>query len=215
MGRRDNEADSTWLDGPWKSPVTVPFGHRGWVVTDPLTWATLGGTAATESIKFLFAQATEVLKAWRDRRQRNSDDALEVPVAETDVLDGVPVGVELDTGTIQLEEATLVRLIQDLAPYAVGLSDVDPGDASLATAVSRTRDILERAYGQRLTFRGEDRAETGSRLTVTQRISQASGEITGVDAESIGRAVDIAVDQAAGEVREDGSVTGLRIRRIG
>ena len=37
-------------------------------MVDPLTLSTIGAVALTEGIKFLYEQAGEVLKRWRERK---------------------------------------------------------------------------------------------------------------------------------------------------
>ena len=44
---------------------------------DPLTLSAIGGTILVEGIKFLYGQAGELLKSWRERRQKG--DAAEPP----------------------------------------------------------------------------------------------------------------------------------------
>ena len=65
---------------PWKRMRPRPVdqvgrdgGHEdseGAGMPDPVTFSTLGGLAASEGINFLYGQAAELLKAWRERRGR-------------------------------------------------------------------------------------------------------------------------------------------------
>jgi hypothetical protein len=127
-------------------------------MADPVTLAFLGGAAATEGVKFLYAQAGELLKAWRTRREERRRDALEVPIVETGALDadpnGTQDGAEVDAEILDRHGEAMVELWARLAPYAQGLRDVDVRDDALAAAAGELRALLEAAYGRRFTFRG-------------------------------------------------------------
>lgn len=60
----------------------------------------------------------------------------------------------------------LAKLWGLLAPYASGLTPVDPSDAHLAEQVEAARRLLERIYRQHITFTGEQRPATGTPLDV-------------------------------------------------
>src|SRR5216683_2134709 len=132
---------------------------------DPVTVSALGGLAASEGIKFLYGQAAELLKAWRERRGRvaageEPPAQLTVPIVASEVLDAAPAEPVVDVAVLDRENAALVRLTGGLAPYAQGLADLDPDDAELAEQAGQLRALLEAAYGQRFTFRGEQRDPT-------------------------------------------------------
>ena len=106
-------------------------------MSDPVTLGTLGALAAAQGIKFLYGQAAEVLKAWRERRAKAAAGTeppapLTVPIVASAVLDGTPAEPVVDPAVLDRENAALVRLTGALAPYAQGLADIDPGDATLA-----------------------------------------------------------------------------------
>lgn len=179
-----------------------------------MTLAVLGGAAATEGIKFLYGQASELLKAWRARRQEARDQAvaeakdLDVPIVESSALDARPVARPADGVVMEREHAALVELSGALSPYALDQVDVDVTDAELAERAGRLRALLEALYGQRFTFRGEDRDPTGSRVTVRQALGVVEGEVLGAEA-AVGAGGDLLVEQRADAVGESGSVTGF------
>jgi hypothetical protein len=183
---------------------------------DPVTLAVLGGVAATEGIRFLYGQAAELLKAWRERQARidageSPPPELEVPLRDNAVLDGSPSHQVADPAVLDRENAALVRLIGGLAPYAQDLADVDPNDQDLAELAGRVRAVLEAAYGERLTFRGERRDSTGTRVTVNQALGTVAGSVLGAESDvSAGAEVDI--DQKAESVEPGGSVEGFKGR---
>ena len=183
-------------------------------MADPLTLAVLGGLVATEGVKFLFSQASDVLKAWRERRAKKAAgekvaDQLEVPVKASEALDAAPTSEEVDLAVIEQQNKALLELIGRVAPFATDLADVDVADVALGEAAGELRAILEAAYGQRFTFRGEDRERTGARVSVQQIL----GEITGgsvVGADATVATGHLEVDQQVESVGEGGSVTGFK-----
>jgi hypothetical protein len=100
-------------------------------------------------------------------------------------------------------------LVGGLAPYAGGMADIDPDDAALAERAGRVRAILEAAYGQRFTFRGEDREPTGTRVSVNQVLGSVAGQVVGAEADA-GAGADVEVRQSATSVEQGGSMTGFK-----
>jgi hypothetical protein len=188
------------------------FGSQiGDLMGDPLT-LTLLGAAATEGIKFLYSQASAVLAEWRRRRDPASSPAAaaeaRVPIVENRVLDGEPADPVVDLAVLDRQDMPLVRLLGALSPYALGQVDVDPADAELQETAGRLRALLEAAYGQHLTFRGERRDPTGSRVTVNQVLGDVQGRVVGAHA-SVGPGGDTAIDQRAQTVGQNAEVVGF------
>lgn len=185
-------------------------------MADPVTFTVLGSWAALEGIKFLYGQAAEVLKAWRERRAAMAEEpaagkTLEVPVKDSAVLDGKLDSAAVDTAVLAQEHASLTSLASKLSPYAQNLADLDLHDAELAEQAGQVRAILEAAYGQRFTFRGERREPTGTRVRVSQVLDHVSGVVVGAKAE-VGPGTNVEVDQRATVVEPGGSVTGFQGR---
>jgi hypothetical protein len=182
-------------------------------VTDPLSLAVLGGAAATEGIKFLYGQAAEVIKSWRARR-KDREQPLEVPIVENSVLDAQPTGTTVDPAVLERADTTMLKLWQHLAPYAQDLETVEDTDMELARAAGELRALLEAAYGQRFTFRGERREPTGTRVSVEQVLGTVAGLAVGVEGD-IGPAATVEVRQNAEEVTAEGTVIGVKGRISG
>jgi hypothetical protein len=183
-------------------------------MSDPVTLGTLGGWAASEGIKFLYGQAAELLKAWRERRARAAAGEepparLTVPIVASDVLDGTPAEPVVDVAVLDQENAALIRLLGGLAPYAQGLADLDPDDTELAEQAGQLRALLEAAYGQRFTFRGEQRDPTGTRVSVTQVLGHVGGDVLGIEAD-VAPGADADIRQQATTVEPGGSITGFK-----
>jgi hypothetical protein len=140
-------------------------------VVDPLSLSVLGGMALTEGIKFLYGQATELLKCRRDRVE-NSADPQPVSAEPPTVLDGPLAPKPVDLAVVDANEDRLRELRRALGDYVDGLADINPADKHVLSLVAALRSLLELAYGQHLTFRGEHRPVTGSPLP-----AQASAEV--------------------------------------
>ncbi|MEV6907070.1 hypothetical protein [Amycolatopsis sp. NPDC051071] len=182
-------------------------------MADPVTFTVLGSWAALEGIKFLYGQAAEVLKAWRERRAAKAEEqaagqTLEVPVKDSAVLEGKPDSATIDATVLEQEGPLLASLAGKLRPYAQDLADLDVDDAELAEQAGQVRAILEAAYGQRFTFRGEQREPTGTRVWVSQVLDHVSGRVVGADA-GVGAGGEVDVQQRATVVEPGGSVTGF------
>lgn len=171
-------------------------------MADPLTLSVLGSWAALEGIKFLYGQAAEVLKGWRERRP-------DVPIQASEALDEAPEQRPPDAEVIAEQAKTLGELAGGLAPYADGMLEIDLHDAALGERAGQVRAILEAVYGQRFTFQGEDRDPTGTRVRVVQVLGEVEGDVTGVEADA-GAGADVGIHQSAHSVKKDGSLTGYK-----
>jgi hypothetical protein len=188
-------------------------GVKGAGMPDPLTLTVLGGVAATEGIKFLYGQATELLKAWRERRRKvdagdTPPSQLTVPIMDNEVLDGEPAEPIADATVLDKHSKSLVQLIGALSPYALGQADIDLADEELGEQAGRLRALLEAAYGQRFTLRGEQRDPTGTRVSVSQVLGEVEGTVVGAHAD-VGPGGNLDIDQDVKTVKPGGSVTGF------
>ncbi|MGY1691979.1 hypothetical protein [Geodermatophilus sp. SYSU D01105] len=133
-------------------------------MVDPLSLGALGGAALTGGITFLYGQVTELLKRRRDRAEQAAAAPPTVPTGPVEVLDGSLVERPVDLDVVAGNEARLLELRRELTDYADGLTRPDPADGRLLEQVAALRGLLELAYGQHVTFRGEQRPATGSPL---------------------------------------------------
>lgn len=186
---------------------------------EPISLSLLGGAVLTEGVRFLYDQASELIRAARERRRAAKEGAqppatVQVPVRPNGVLDG-PVASTVEGAVLDREGKALVRLAGALAPYASGDADVEPDDPELLDAAQNLRGLLEAAYGQRLTLRGERREPSGTRVDVNQVLGEVFGAAVALHADSVTGDVAIRVDQSAKTVAEGASVTGAQIGRLG
>ena len=150
-------------------------------MTDPFTLGALGALAATEGIKFLYSQAGEVLKRWRDKKA-GKDAQAEAPVSVdgADVLEGGLVDPRIDFEALGRLEEDIRELAKALGDYAGGLDEPDANDRDLVAAADGLRRALEVVYGQRITFKGEQRESSGPIVIGTAQIDKVVGDVAGV-----------------------------------
>ena len=175
-------------------------------MADPVTLTVLESWTAVEGIKFLYGQAGELIKTWREKRKSSKAT---VPIKESPALEGTPNSDTADLTVVDREHQTLADLISALAPYVNHPSTIDLHDPGLAATAGQLRAVLEAVYGQRFTFRGEQREPTGTRVTVSQVLGTVYGTVTGVDADVESSAA-IDVKQRTNRVGEGSSVTGFK-----
>lgn len=113
---------------------------------EPISLALVGGVL-TEGFKFLFEQASSLVRAARARRAdakaaaegAEAPEVVVVPVPDTGVLDG-PVAATVDGRLLDRESRRLIALAGALAPYASGDAEIDTDDVDLMAALAeRTR----------------------------------------------------------------------------
>ncbi|MFF8711799.1 hypothetical protein ACF07T_10190 [Streptomyces sp. NPDC015184] len=184
---------------------------------EPITLAVLSSVVLTEGVRFLYEQAGELLQRRRDRD--GADDAEGVGAGDPVTLDVTGPGlfpatvepVRADTEVVQRFRADLTAFWQVLAPYANGITDIDPEDRTLLETADAVRNILEAVYGRRLTFAGETRTERELAVSGRVRAEEIAGDVAGVRARGVnsGRVEGSVV---AGTVARGGTVSGVEIQ---
>jgi hypothetical protein len=156
-----------------------------------------------QAFGFLLGRLSTVL----DRRGRDDEN---VELEEADVLEGTWRPTPPDEDKLAAELPELYRFAGVLRPYEQHPERIVVDDNELLNELGRLRLVLETVYGQRITFRGEDRAPTGTRV-IQEVDTVRSGTVLGVEADQVGRAD---VTQRVREVDAGGSIIGVRARRI-
>lgn len=155
-------------------------------MTDPLTLTTISNTVLTEGVKFLYGQASEVLKRWRDRRHAdgNAEEAPASPmvVRAPGVLDGELAPIVIDFGAVNRLAPELRSLRSELEGYVEDGVPVEPGDVTLLGVADALRRVLETVYGQRITFQGEQRTESGPTIGGSVDVEEIAGYAAAVRA---------------------------------
>ena len=187
-------------------------------MADPLTLAAVGAVALTEGIKFLYEQAGEALKRWRERKAA----AKNVTAEPVDVqLPSAAFTGHLEQPQLHLEavgrlEPELRELRAALADYAQGIDEVDSGNEQLLQTADALRQAMEAVYGQRITFRGEEesRPPSGPLVVGEANVDDVLGYVAGLRARKIiGGSVTGQV--TAKRVDHGGQAIGLDVGMIG
>jgi hypothetical protein len=185
-------------------------------MVDPLSLGAIGGVALTEGVKFLYAQAGEVLRRWRERPRTDSpasDAALRPP---GELLDGEVEPTEPDLDRVGAVERELRDIRRSLAVYA-DESDpepVDPTDGPLLEQVDVLRRLLEVVYGQRITLKGESREPSGPLVEGEIDVDQVAGDAAAVRARVI-ESGQVKGSAKAKRVERGGRLSGVDTDRIG
>jgi hypothetical protein len=163
-----------------------------WSLVDPFTLGAVGAVALTEGIKFLYGQAGDVLRRWRERK----DAAAEASSAQPPPSATEPVKLELPRAAfegqlrdpklhfdaIERLEADLRDLRAAVADYAQDIDEVDPSDTRLLQAVDGLRRAMEAVYGQRIAFKGEPGLASGPTVTGEVKVNEVLGYVAGLRA---------------------------------
>ncbi len=193
-------------------------------MADPMTLsvAAIGAVALTEGIKFLYGQAGELLKRWRERRDKAAQAAA-APTEQTEavgvmlpaVFEGQLSGAVIHFDVLQQSERDLRRLYKDLSEYANEIEPVDSANDALLQNVDMLRQLLEAVYQQRITFKGEERPPSGSPLVIGRvEAQEISGDATGVEAEeAVGG--EIRGDVKAERIAPGGHAIGAKVGSVG
>ena len=128
---------------------------------EPLTLEAVGGAVITEGIKFLYGQAAEAVKRWRERRAAQKAETVPAAAPPFSAFEGPAESFEFHLEKVERLEKQLIQLRGALANYADGLETIDPGDHEVLEAVDALRQAMEAVYQRRLTFKGEQRASAG------------------------------------------------------
>lgn len=150
--------------------TAAPPCHRS---MDPLT-GTVATTVLVEGTKFLYQQASEVLKAWRSRRLGKDSGWVRVPVPEAVTMGNLsPLAEPRD----RRMEDTLAELRDRAEDVTTGV--VDPSSGQAGAVVAELRGYLENVLRTSITFAGEKPRtfEAGNVSVVTGLVE---GEVAGV-----------------------------------
>ncbi|GHJ39223.1 hypothetical protein [Streptomyces sp. TS71-3] len=145
---------------------------------------TLGVTALTEGIRFLYGQAGELLRLRRERSgEAGAETATPPCIAEPEALPGA------DPALVGRFEDDLRALRARLHEYASGIDPVDPADERLLRTVDALRGVIAAVHGTPVVFAGESRdavlvrgsvdADTVAGYVAAVRADRAAGTIEG------------------------------------
>ncbi len=187
-------------------------------MVDPLSATAIGAVVLTEGIKFLYNQAGELLKRYRERKQNagteppaGAEPLLQLP---PDIVEGSASPAAPDYAVVEKLEQSLLEMRRPLADYAEGLAEPKVGDSLLMEQVNALRELLETVYGQRITFKGEARPPSGPLVRARGDVERVQGYAAVVHAKSMNSGEVDAVGKAQ-TVERGGTFTVVDIDRIG
>jgi hypothetical protein len=156
-------------------------------MADPLTLTAVGAVALTEGIKFLYQQAGEVLKWWRERKEAGKSATTEPAEVElpSDAFEGQLEQPQVNLEAVERLEQDLRDLRAAVADYAQGIDNVDPRNQQLLQATDGLRHAMEAVYGQRITFLGEPRTASGPSAVGEANVDDVLGYVAGLRADNI------------------------------
>jgi hypothetical protein len=185
-----------------------------------ITFAAVGIAAITEGIKFLYGQASELLK-WRREKRKTAESAQAAPspqpplMPRPDVFEPGPAQPSVDEGSLGRLVQPLDELCDKLSGVVAGRTEVDTGDAALLTRVDALRKALEIVTGQRLTFRGETRPDAqGPVIRGEVHVNRVLGYAAGVAAGTITGKATVEGTVVADEVGPGATAIGTEAHTI-
>jgi hypothetical protein len=155
-------------------------------MADPISLALIGTTVLTEGIKFLYGQASKILErraARKETAEKEAASAASTPKTEPTqvqlpaIFQGQLRSPEIDFDEVERQYKALLLLRGKLVNYADGAIDVDPNDNDLMADVDALRQLLESVYGQKITFKGERREASGTKVTTRVNIREVQGKL--------------------------------------
>jgi hypothetical protein len=171
---------------------------------DPLTLTVVATCVVTEGIKFLYGQAAEAVKRWRESpKDAGASKTAQAKVTPPpQIFDGPLEPLEFHLGQVEQLEKELLTLRSALADQADGLASVHADDRALLETIDAFRQAMEAVYQQRLTFVGEQRPQSGPVVEGTIDVAVIAGTAAAV------RARLIASGKVVGRVEADRVETG-------
>jgi hypothetical protein len=179
-----------------------------------LTLAGIGGLALTEGVKFLYAEAQDLIKHWMDAKKSAGDSAAALPPVQVEVelppaFAGQLQSPSANLAVIAKNEDRFEALTGALSLYATGTKPIEPSDRKLLAKADELRGLLEEIFGQNLTFAGEERPATGTRiLRGTVNVDVLHGTAAGVSTDTLAD-----VTEGHATAREvTGSIFGVEVK---
>lgn len=186
-------------------------------MSEPLTLAFISGVVLTEGVKFLYNQAAEALKLWRERRKSSlvaEEKTIPVTTTPPAIFEGKLDSLEIHLDKMELLNDHLLKLRGSLANYADELEPIDSNNQQLLEAVDALRQVMEAVYQQRLTFKGEQRSASGPVVIGTIDVERVAGTAAAVEAKLISSGRVVGTSKAR-DVEEAGTIHGVKADKIG
>jgi hypothetical protein len=188
--------------------------RRGPNQMEPISLAVVSALVVTEGIKFFYAQAGELLKKRRERKEKRDESQAVLPVPPADVFEGELEQTPADFEVVEKFKDELPALWSAVGPYAQGIEVVEASNTALLETTDSLRKIIEAVHGQRMTLKGEPRPESGPVVVGQVEIDDIAGEVTAVLARTV-TSGQVSGTVKAKTVQQGGKVVGVQAGDIG
>lgn len=175
---------------------------------DPIS-LTLAGAAVGPVFNFLFGRLTRLLDDRTAKADANAPEQGVEEIETPEVVHGVLQPLQVDEDQLERRLDELEELAGRLGVYDRNPSRLQAEDVKLLENMGRLRSHLEFVYGQRITFIGEQRPSSGSR--VDQSVDVVEGDMTGIDGKNVRSAQ---VTQHSRHLAAGGKVIGIRADEV-
>lgn len=184
-------------------------------MTDPFTAGAIGAVVLAEGVKFVYAQAGELIKHWRERRRADGQAASPGPVLQVppDLTAGTPESVPPEPARLEELGDKLGEARRDLTEYVEGIREIRPDDLELWKQFDHLRRMLEVVYGQRITLQGEPRPASGPIVVGQVDVDELAGEAIGVDADLV-EGGELQGTVTAEKVEKGGRAVGVQAKHV-
>jgi hypothetical protein len=156
-------------------------------MSDPSSLSTVETAVLSEGVKFLYGQAGELLRRWRERREKPELDAADaapvegttngdqsgVPAELPDQFTPTPVRPRLDQRALDQLAGELAALAEELPKYTGQAGSVDIKDPAVLGLADALRRCMEIIWRRPLVFRGEQRESDIQQALVEGRLHAA------------------------------------------
>jgi Bacterial Ig-like domain len=164
----------------WGDRLCIRDDEEDYIV-EPITLAAVGTVALTEGIKCLYAQAGEVLKCWRERREAaessvaSPDDTAHMDIKLPGAFEGQLSEPKIYFDAVERLHRDLRETRNDLADYAQDIEKVDNSNEDLLAKTDVLRRLLEAVLQERITFKGEQRPPSGPIVQGSIDVGEVAG----------------------------------------
>lgn len=188
-------------------------------MADPTTLTGVGIWALAEGVKFLFSEAGEALKIWREHKAgrlktaRERDAVAPQPVPPAGAFEGTVQNLDPRPEVVEQVEEPLKKARADVLELSDGTEEVDPANPEHLAKIDRIRTLMEAVLEHRLTFKGENRPPSGPLARGEVNVKELLGEAAGISVGHL-RTGTVEGKASADRVAEGGKLYGAKIDRI-
>jgi hypothetical protein len=169
---------------------------------EPISLTAVGVFALTEGIKFLYTEAGELLKHRRESKEGAGQEVSEPELRPpADIIEGTVEPTRPNDERLERLADELQKRRKSLTDYTDGVEAVDPSNVALLKDVDELRRLIEVIYGQRITFKGEQREPSGPLV---------ENEVRAIEAKIRGSKVGV-IQSSTASVKQSVDVSGAEI----